>query len=67
MLDAVKKTKSKKAPGPGEVTAEMLMAAVRIDKTKLFNIFNKLLSAGEFPIKWEKSITMYAMKRIIGG
>lgn len=53
-VSSVAKKKKKKAPGPDNVTNDIVVACYEADTSRMLDIFNKCLDEGVFPKAWKK-------------
>lgn len=55
LLDAAKKIKEKKAPGPDNIPPEVIKVVVENHTEMLVSTMNRLLTQGEFPKEWKEA------------
>ncbi|KAI5692701.1 hypothetical protein M8J77_010331 [Diaphorina citri] len=55
LLEATLKMKGKKAPGPDQITADILKVVVKACPTTLLNIYNSIIKTGIYPDIWKRA------------
>lgn len=53
MLNACSKLKSNRAPGPGNIPAEIIKSVVQYNPNFIISVYNRLAKEGTFPLEWK--------------
>ena len=60
---AIQKLKNKKAPGPDEITNEMIKHLGTFAKEQILEVINQSWNTGEFPSMWKEAIIIPLLKK----